>query len=169
MLLQSSVATLLLVVSCALAAAEDLDLKPYFSGEGKYRVLLPDPVKTQDAKMGGTVTKSATSVVSGNAAFAVSYADLGFEVPADQVKTVLAGFHKSIAGKDGKVLSAKDAVVSDDKLPCRDALIQQPKSFARVRALVVGKRVYMIAAMGTKEFVTSKDADKVLDSFSIVK
>lgn len=169
MIVRSVLAAVVFAGSAALTTADELDLKAYFSGEGRYRVLLPEDVKTQDAKKGGSVTKTATATIRGDAAFTVSYMDMAFEVPADQVKTVLSGFHKSLAGKDGKVLSSKDAVVGDDKLPCRDALIQQPKAFARIRALIVGKRVYLIAAMGTKEFVTSKDADKVLDSFSLVK
>ena len=47
--------------------------------------------------------------------------------------------------------------------------IEMPKHFQRVRCLIVGRRVYMVAALGPKDFVTSADADKVLESFEVTK
>ena len=99
----------------------------------------------------------------------VSYSDLPLVVPADQVKGVVADYARSLAGKSGKLHSQKGVTVGTDKLPGREVLIEMPKHFQRVRCLIVGRRLYMVAALGPKDFVTSKDADKVFDSFEITK
>lgn len=169
MVVRAALAVVVAAGSCLLAAADDLELNPYTSAEGKYKVLLPGEVKTAEKKAGGTVTKTATAFVDGEAAFAVSYTDLPLDVPADHVRGVLVGYVKSLAGPGGKVLSAKDATVGPDKLVGREVLIQQPKNFLRVRATIVGKRVYQVIAAGPKEFVTSKDANRVLGSLEIVR
>jgi hypothetical protein len=165
--------TVVLGAGSSLLAADDLELNLYTSADGKYKVLLPGEVNTMDKKLGGTVggtnTKTASAFVGSDAAFAVSYADLMLEVPADQVRGVVSGYVKSLAGKGGKVLSSKDCTIGPDKVAGREVLIQQPKNFLRVRATIVGKRLYQVVAAGPKDFVTSKDADKVLDSFEITK
>jgi hypothetical protein len=90
-------------------------------------------------------------------------------VPAEQVRTTVSGYLKSLAGPGGKVVSTKDTTVGPDKIAAREAIIQQPKNFLRVRSTIVGKRLYQVIAAGPKDFVTSKDADKVFDSFEITK
>src|SRR4051794_17565609 len=67
MLLRTALAVALLAGSCLLAAADELELNPYISADGKYKVLLPGEVKTVDKKMAGTVTKSATATVGSDA------------------------------------------------------------------------------------------------------
>jgi hypothetical protein len=169
MLLRALFAAGLLAGLGATALADELELNPYISADGKYKVLLPGEVKTSDKKLAGTITKTASAFASSDAAFAVSYADLTVDVPADQLKSILAGYVKTLTGPGGKIVTAKDCTVGADKLAGREALIQQPKNFLRVRATIVGKRLYQVIAAGPKDFVTSKDADKVLDSLEIIK
>ena len=175
-----------LAAGTGLAAADDLELNVYASAEGKYKVLLPGEVKTSDEKMAAVkadkkadkkgdrkadkpTTKVATAAVGPDRAFMVSYTDLAFVVPADQVKTVVADYARSLAGNNGKLQSQKSVAVGTDKRPGREVLIEMPKHFQRVRCLIVGRRVYMVAALGPKDFVTSADADKVLESFEVTK
>ena len=169
MLLRTALAAAVLAGSCLIAAADELELNLYISADGKYKVLLPGEVKTTDKKMGGTVTKTVSAVVDAESAFAVSYADLPLDVAADQVRGIVGGYLKGLAGPGGKVLSSKDRSIGPDKLPGREVLIQQPKTFLRVRATIVGKRLYQVIAAGPMDFVTSKDADRVFDSFEVVK
>ena len=172
--------------SGALAAADELELNEYVSREGKYKVLLPGEVKTNDVKAveakaekkgdkkgakktDTPTTKVASAAVGPDRAFMVSYSDLAFVVPADQVKTIVADYARSLAGKDGKVLSQKDVKVGTDKRSGREVLIEKPKHFLRVRCLIVGRRLYQVVAAGPKDFVTSEDADKVIESFEVTK
>jgi hypothetical protein len=153
----------------AAAVGQDVELQEYYSRDGKFRALLPPEVNIKDSKSGGTVTKSFVGAVAGDRVFVVSYSDLPLAVNAKQARDVLAGFAKSVAGKGGKVLSGKEVAVGPEKLPGRDVLIEQPKNFLRMRGVISGKRMYQVMALGPKDFVTSADADKVIESLEITK
>jgi hypothetical protein len=153
----------------AAAGSQDVELADYFSREGKFRALLPPEVKTKESKSGGTVTRSFVGAVGGDRVFVVSYSDLPLAPNAKQARDILEGFAKSVAGKGGKALSGKEVAVGPDKLPGRDVLIDQSKNFLRMRGVIAGKRMYQVMALGPKDFVTSADADKVIDSFEVTK
>src|SRR5207253_8701494 len=114
-------------------------------------------------------TKTASAAVAGDRMFTVAYTDLPIEVDAGQVKRTLTDYGRGLKGKGGKLVSEKSVPVGTDKLPGRDVLIEQPNNYLRVRAVLHGKRLYQVIAAGPKEFVTSKDADKVIESVEVVK
>jgi hypothetical protein len=71
------------------------------------------------------------------------------------------------ANPKDKILKATK-ILLEKRFPGRELLGQMPdKQYMHCRFFMVGSRVYIIYAMGTKEFVQSKDAVRFLDSLRI--
>ena len=56
-----------------------------------------------------------------------------------------------------------------EKYPGRDTLVESADHHMRYRGVLAGGRVYQLMLLGPKEFVTSQDAEKVLDSLEVTK
>jgi hypothetical protein len=156
-----------------LAAAQESprpEWREYKSAEGRFKVSLPGEVKAMEKKTsGGPVSKMAVVVVAPGRTLSVSYFDVESVPTPREAKQALAQISQGLKGKDGKILSDTEATFGPDKLPSRDVLVEGPKSHTRNRTVIAGRRVYQVLAVGPKEFVTSKDVDKVFDSFETTK
>lgn len=103
-------------------------------------------------------------------AYLASYTDF----PAGTAKpegrdAIIDGVRQTLKGKDGKVLSDTDIAVGTEKLPGHELVAEQGKVRLRFRVVLRDDRLYQYAVVGTTAFVTSGDATKFLDSFTLTR
>lgn len=155
---------------CVAANEPELELKAYASKEGKYKVLLPGKVEAKSVKVGGTTRTTATAAAGKDRAFGVGYSDLPFRVTTEKAKEILKDLTEPLKDKGAKVTYDKELKVGPDKLPAGEYLVEIPAgTFTRQRTIISGNRMYTVIAVGPKEFVTSKRADRVFESFEVTK
>ncbi len=166
-------AVVALILATGLWCAADepkLELKEYASKQGKYKVLLPGKVETKTEKEDGMTLTTATAEAGKGRAFTVGYSDLPGKITAEKAKAMLKDMTKPLKDKGVKVSYDKALTVGPDKLPASEYLIEFPAgTFTRQRTVIAGSRMYTLNAAGPKEFVTSKVADKVFESFEVTK
>jgi len=155
------------------AADPTLEYKAYATGEGRYKIIFPGPVKTEttDVKAAsGTLKLTLESVeVAEGILFLVSYIDAPDDVAKQLPGPRLDKVRDGNKGADGKIITDKNIEIGLEKHPGRDLLIEKPNLFIRNRAVIAGKRLYQVMVQGSKEFVTSKDVDRFFDAFEVTK
>ena len=143
------------------------------SSAGRYKVLFPGPVKsdTTDIKtVTGTLKLTLDTVkLSDKIVYMVTYVDLPDDVAKADPKGRLDKVRDGNKGSDGKVLTDQDVTVGADKCPGRDVLIAKPTISLRNRIVISGNRLYQVMLQGPHEFVTSRDADRFIESFEPTK
>lgn len=145
------------------------ETKEFASKEGRFKATFPSKTSesTTEAKGSGLAIVTVSSQPKPGSVFNVVYFDLPSEIPADQAKATLP---KLASGIKGKELSVKDLELGKEKVPGRDAVYEVGKTHIRNVIFLDGKRVYQVLVGGvTKDEVTSKEADKFIESFRIVK
>ena len=167
----AAIALLLALVGTS-AAQQKLELVEFVSGEGKYKVQMPSGVKTEKKELPVGDKKltmhTAAVAVGTKSAIVVTHLDFADPIAAGSQKEVVKKTAEGAAQK-GKMLSDKEYAYGKDKLPGRDCLVETATHFMRYRNVLAGQRMYQLMVLGPKDFVTSKDADKVLDSFEVTK
>jgi hypothetical protein len=157
----------------ARAADPKVEYLLFASSAGRYKVLFPGPVKsdTTDIKTAGGALKLTLDSVklSDKIVFMVTYVDLPEEVAKAAPGPRLDKVRDGNKGTDGKVLTDQDITVGADKYPGRDVLIAKPTISLRNRIVIAGNRLYQIMLQGPHEFVTSRDADRFIESFEPTK
>ncbi len=165
-----SLAALCLVAAPLLTAfaADEPVATEFVSKEGKFKATFPTKPETTEAKpKGGFAVTTTTAIPKPGQVFTVTYFDLPIDIPADKAKETLVAL---AGGIKGKTLSDKEVAVGKDKLPGRDAVYELPNAHIRQLMILDGKRIYQVIVGGpTKEDVTSKAADKFVDSFQVTK
>ena len=162
-----------LCLTASSAADPAVQFLPFASSDGRYKVLFPGPVKTETAEVKtpeGTRKLTLDTVkLSGDVHFMVTYID----VPEDVTKAApgprLDKVRDGNKGADGKVLSDTEVTVGAEKHAGRDVLIEKPNTFLRNRIVIAGNRLYQVMIQGSKEFVTSRDADRFIESFEVTR
>ena len=148
---------------------------PYTSTEGRYAVKFPGNPKTttQTAKsgLGDLQVHVATYATADANVYLVSYTD--FPVAAtkpENRKTLLDGVRDALKGK-GELSAEKDIEFGPGKLPGREVIVDRDKGKQRIklRAILRDNRLYQVAAIGTAEFVSGKDATAFLESLDLTK
>jgi hypothetical protein len=137
--------------------------------DGHFAVRFPGKPKeaTQTTKtdIGTLKIYTATYALPDGSIYLASFT----EFPADVVKadfrgTLFDGVVKGLKGKDGIVVGPeKEIEIGKEK--GREVLIDKGKVQSRYRMVVKDNRLIQIAALGTGEFVTGKEATAFLDSF----
>jgi hypothetical protein len=156
------------VALCAVTvrSADPLPFKEFASKGGRYKVLMPGKVETSEAKANGLDTFTASVTVSGTV-FSVTYFDFACAVPADKAQELLQTLTKTTKGK---LISDMGKSLGKDKIPAREAVSQEKNIFLRHLVVLHGQRLDQVIIAGpTKDAVTSKDADKFIASFEVVK
>jgi len=70
----------------------------------------------------------------------------------------------------GELLLDKEITLGKDKIPGREVIVDKGAQKMRVRAFIDKTKMYQVLVIGkSKDEVTTKDADKFLDSFEIPK
>ncbi len=148
--------------------------KSYSSKDGGFSVLMPgkpqeqtQEVKTPDGKL---ILHTLVSVVALDRFVYVSYSD----VPAKAIEGKQDAFLDStvkgnVSSLKGKLVTAKKIEVGKGKRPGRDVLIDLPdkKQMYRSRIVLSGNRLFQVVALGSEEFVKSKEIGAYLDSFKV--
>lgn len=161
------------VLIVADAVAAQVEFKQYASGEGRYKVLFPGPVKTEsfDVQMDKNNLKLFIDAVELRAGttFLVSYVDAPAEVANQPSGPRFDKIRDANKGSAGKVHEEKDLTVGQEKLPARDVLIETPMGFIRNRIVIADRRLYQVMIQGSKDVVSSPSADRFLASFEVTK
>lgn len=158
-------------------AADKVEFKEFQSKEGRFKVLIPGTPKELERSTAGIRTKMYVIEIKNNGAYMAAYADKpGTKDAKDDVieKVLKASRDGVISNFNGKLL--KDSSIKlNDKYPGRDFEVElefpddKSKRLARLRIYLVDGRLYQVHVLGTKEFVTSDEATKFLDSFALIK
>lgn len=176
MRLRTPAAAALLVAFAAITSAQEkLEFTEFVSKDGKYKIQVPGKAmeSQKELQIGGKAVvmhTASVSLPSKSEKRAVVLTSLALVEPiaAGGEKAAVEQIAKAAAGK-GKVLSEKAMTHGKDKLPGRDCLVENPEHHMRYRAVLSGQRIYQLMVLGPKDFVTSKDADTILDSFEVTK
>jgi hypothetical protein len=142
--------------------------------EGHYKVRFPgkpkEETKTVESAIGDLKVSTATYALTDGSVYMASYTVFpdGAAKPEDR-RTLFDGARDGLKGKDGKVLSDKDAEVGPDKLPGRDVEIEKDKKRMKFRFVLRDGRLYQIAVIGSATFIASKEATAFFDSFELTK
>ncbi len=155
------------------AVAAQVEFQVYASGEGRYKILFPGPVRSESFdvksdKVNLKVTVDSVELRAGTA-FLVSYVDASEEVAKSPTGPRFDKVRDAAKMPGGKVLDEKELTVGMEKYPARDVLIENPTACIRNRIVIAGARLYQVTVQGSKEVVTSASADKFLASFEVTR
>jgi hypothetical protein len=163
----------LLVVLGLARAAQGPEFKPYASTEGRFKVLMPGAVKTETVDVQAGTDKLILTIdaveLRAVTSFMVTFIDATEEAAKQPAATRIDKVRDGNKGADGKVLEQKDLALGVEKHPARDVLIEKPSGHIRNRIVIVGKRLYQVMVLGSKDVVTSDSATRFLDSFEVTK
>jgi hypothetical protein len=159
----------------ALAAAQGARAaEPYQSPDGNYKVRFPKEPKvttqTPRTDVGALQVTVATYATSDGNVYMVSFTDF----PATAAKpenhaSLFAGVIEGVKGTGKVAGEIKETPFGPDKLPAREFVVDKGKQRVRVRVILSGVRLYQVAAVGTADFATGKDATLFFDSFELTK
>jgi hypothetical protein len=147
-------------------------LTAFTSKEGKFSIQLPGKPLHEATEVGKAKEVQHQFQVAGkNGVYLISYQD-NPNLEGNTLKQLQAALH---TGRDavqrafrGELLETKD-IQLEEKHPGVEfrATIPQARGEARCRFYMVGTRLYQIQAIGTPEFVSSDQSDRVINSFKL--
>jgi hypothetical protein len=171
-----SVTLLAILVVAAPLFAQSKKGEDYAPTDGRFSVRFPGKPKektdTAKSAIGDLKVFTATYALSDGSAYMASYTDFPEAAAKPENRnTMYDGVREGLKGKDGKVLAESAVEIGPDKLPGRDIEIENKKEKKRLkfRIVLVDNRLYQVAAIGSTNFATGKDADAFLKSFTITK
>jgi hypothetical protein len=171
-----SVATVLAVVAYWGLSARAADDKPYKSDDGKYTIQFPAKAtvkkETKKASDGGTMHAVIADLGAGKKC-AVIFMDVPGLTPALH-KDLFESAEKAALKQEGdKIMLGKGKGVEHgkDKLPGYEFVVlgKEMQLLFKTRMVVSGTRVYTIVVGDGKTFASSDEAERVLNSFELVK
>ena len=153
--------------------APKLDWKEYMPEGGAYKILMPGKVKTmkQEAPSpGGKITiYMAIAAFPSGSVYMSTHNDIPGDAAAADTKTTLEGLVNGVKGK-GELMLKKEITLGKDKIPGIEFIVDKGAQKMRGRGYMDKTKMYQVIVIGkSKDEVTSKDADKFLDSFEIMK
>jgi hypothetical protein len=151
------------------------ETKEFVSKDWKFAAKFPD--KPKEKTQAGPAGAKITSFVfeSKNGAIVVGVADL--PIPENETEQMIqerldGSRDGAIKNVGGKLVSSDKITIGKQKYPGREftaTLAQPAEGQMRCRTYIVGKRLYQAMVIGTKDFTTSKEADKFLESFRLTE
>jgi hypothetical protein len=156
-------------------AGPDLDdWKLYTSKDGQFSILWPGEPKVTKSRHPQTQTvKTNYKAQMPGAGIQLLMVDVA-DLPADEVKkNGLEGTVKAV--RDGIASGLKAALVSEEKCvvgkakhPGKDLvlLLADKSTYVRLRACLVGDRLYTVTVVGPKETTDGKAVGRLVDSFT---
>jgi hypothetical protein len=165
----------LLLAPWALFADPPAGWKSYPSRSGAFQIAFPSkPEETKDSiegvDGGGKIEQTQYTVGLKNGAYLASYQPAP-NLAKSEAKVINAALDltrdRLAKSFQGTVLSSKD--VKLEATTGKEFVIDCPKiqGVIRSRAFLTNGRFYLIMLMGTKEFVTTAEADYFLESFKV--
>jgi hypothetical protein len=145
----------------------------YASKDGKFSVVFQEKPKESTKELPLPTGKSTMYIaaveISKDHAQLVMYNDLGEDAGTVEAQTILKGARDGAAGM-GRLVSDKEISYGKDKVPGRECVLEKDKFLIRVRLYLKDSRLYQVMIVSSsKDDLTSKEADKFLDSFEITK
>lgn len=170
-----SMAMVLLFAVCAVADDKAPEFKEFTSKDGRFSARFPGTPQEEKESVSKDGPPQFQFVVGGpTGAYLVSYQDNANLVNAgkpEREKALQTAQDTVQRATQGKLLRAKE-ITLEKVHPGREYEFQVthgPGGIFRCRAYLVKDRLYQVIAVGQKEFATSKDADRFLDSFQLLK
>jgi hypothetical protein len=165
------IVTALVVAAFVVPTVGAADDEKYVSKEGKYAIQFPADAKVETGKQkANRVDVFFARVVGKDSVYAAMYSDLTDDDKNTPAKKIL---DEAVGGmlerSNGKAKKLKDIEFGPDKHPGREVLMEYDGNTMKARIILVGMRVYVAVVTGPKDFATTKDATKFLDSFEITK
>jgi hypothetical protein len=167
---------LLVLIAPSSLPADDAKSPPkeFISDKGRFSILFPSlPKEEKVPDDSGGLLQIQFTVGSEDGALLVSYQDnpkLAGAARDELNKALLTAQEKVQKSMQGKLLHSKE-ITLDKLYPGRDYEFEIPTASGqyRSRSYLVKGRLYQIIVVGKKEFVTSKDAERFMDSFKLLK
>lgn len=156
----------------ALAAQDDKkDDKKYESKDGKFAAKFPTaPTKVEKAPGGLALHMFFADFDKDKGRFMVTYCDLAPALlKAATPAQILTSSEKEglVAIFKAKILKSEATTFGPKKYAAREITADIDERQMRGRIILVDNRLYQVFALGSKEFVASKDADAFLASFEL--
>lgn len=178
MVLRQSIFTIVAIVIAAGTSAGDdppSKFKEFTSKEGRFSVDFPGtPKDSKEPVSKGGPMQTQYYVDGPTGAYLVSFQDnpnLAKAGKAELEKSLVTAQATVQKATQGKLISAKEISLDKDT-PGREYefdVLAGPGGVFRSRAYMVKDRLYQVIVVGQKDFARSKDADRFLGSFRIVK
>jgi hypothetical protein len=150
--------------------ADAPEWKEFSSEEGRFKVLMPGEPKAYQLDTESDFGKGKLNmfrVMAGETGYVANYSDFPEAIKKQPLKQVFDSSRDgAIANLSGKLATEKDIKLGDH--PGRETLIDvSGKAMFRAKVYLVGRRMYQVVMVGSKEAVSSKDAEKFFDSFKL--
>jgi hypothetical protein len=156
----------------SVTAAPPNGLKEFVCAEGKFRVMLPGTPREQTQRVAG-ITMKMFMVEQGGGAYMAAFADVPIrsDEPEWQTQQRLNG------ARDGALRNVQGVLVREGRIrlhgrePGREieANLPNQRGVLRARFYIVGRRMYQVMVVGNRQWVSSGDADRFLNSLSLTK
>jgi hypothetical protein len=169
--MRRAVPAALVLALAGLTAAADADRK-FVAKDGSYSIAFPTgaEVKTQEQDEGTGVKLNIAMVDARDKAYAVMHLVLPESAKGIPARTLLdAGQSGAIQKSGGKLLKSEEITFGKERHPGRDLLVEKDGSKLRAKVIVAPPRVFIVLVGGPKDYATSDEASKFLDSFGIAK
>jgi len=146
--------------------------KTYESKEGKFSAKFPTTPSVQAKTAGGlTLNMFGSDYEKARGGYLVTYTDLPEAVlKAPQPEQVLASSEKGFVDTfKAKVTKSSATTFGPKKYPARQISGERDEWHIRTTLVLVGNRLYQVCVFGPKDFMTSKEADDFLASFTLTQ
>jgi hypothetical protein len=155
------------------AVAAEFEFQKVTSTAGRFTAEMPGEPKERTNEIGKGAAQvravSLTVVPTPGVDYRVAYHDYPATALRVNPQAMLTGVRDGNVGKGGKLIEDKAIVLGKTRVPGRAFLIETEAFYYRMRVFLAGRRLYQVIVTGPQEAVTSKDADRFLDSFALTK
>ena len=144
----------------------------FSSPDGNFAVLMPGTPsyekQNQSTALGPIDMHMFTLNIRRDAAYMIMYSDYPEIVTRAKPDDLLdGGRNGALSNTKGKLIGEQN--MSLDGFPGREIVIEVPgKGLMKVRAFLVGRRLFQVIAVGTKEKIEHEDTGKYLTSFRLL-
>ena len=171
----SRIATLVVLVVPLIATIgckKGAQFKEFSSAEGRFKVLMPGAPKEQ-AQAAGPITMKNFMIEEKDGAYMASFAELPIAAnePDAMTQQRLDGSRDGALRNTNAKLKKESKITLAGKYPGREIEADLPggKGIVRARVWIVNQRLYMVQVIGTAAWASSNDANKFLDSFTLIQ
>lgn len=145
------------------------EFKEFRCSGGRFTVQMPGTPREQQQDVAGIPLKTY-SVENWSGAYAVAYADIphSFGDLSSRMTAMLDGAENGmIKNVNAKLLRSSEVKLAN-KFVGREVKAELPnKGLVLARIFIINRRLYQVVVTGTREWVTSADATKFLDSLVV--
>jgi hypothetical protein len=145
------------------------EFKEFRCADGRFTVQMPGSPREQQDAIAGAVSKTYVLEVS-NGAYTVSYADIPNTLgsPDGKLKELLDSAEKGlIKNVNAKLVRSSEVKLADKSVGREVKGELPPNGLILARIFIINRRMYYVAVSGTREWASSLDATKFLNSLVV--